>query len=146
MSSLNYSSCMDLPVQSCSLCGLVWCRTCRVKIRTLRKCCVSPLHHCTCALECGPVRRFLCALRALACPARDRQVFEHKRAPRANLWRQGPINKIKTSSPVISAVCRQCITPSHAVSNPYYFSRPTSSSEGFLLWTTLFFIHSPHPH
>ena len=29
MSNLNYSSCMDLPIQGCSLCGMVWCRTFR---------------------------------------------------------------------------------------------------------------------
>ena len=27
---LNYSRCMDLPVQDCSLCGMVWYRTVRV--------------------------------------------------------------------------------------------------------------------
>ena len=32
MSSLNYSSCMDLTVQGCSVCGMVWYRTFRVKV------------------------------------------------------------------------------------------------------------------
>ena len=34
VASLNYSICLDLPVQVCNLCGTVWYRTFRVKAPT----------------------------------------------------------------------------------------------------------------
>ena len=42
MSNLNYSSCMDLPVQGCSLCGTVWYRAFRVNLECWKQ--TAPKH------------------------------------------------------------------------------------------------------